>query len=219
MATVISPTTPAEQRVVLYNVAWETYERLLADHLDSSVPRFTYDRGVLEIVSPSSEHEETNWTLATLVDVVAEELDINVRNVGSMTFRRQDIKRGFEPDSSFFIQRFAEVRGRREIDAEVDPPPDLLIEIDVTNQSIDKFPIYAQMGVPEIWRYQRGRVSIHSLDADTYHETDGSIVLPPITGAVLTRFVEASTRLDRLHWLRSLREWVRTQRTGNQETT
>jgi Uma2 family endonuclease len=200
-------------------VAWENYERLLADHLDSSVPRFTYDRGVLEIVSPSTEHEETNRTLATLVDVVAEELGINVRNVGSMTFRRQDIKRGFEPDSCFYIQRFAEVRGRTEIDAEVDPPPDLLIEIDVTNQSLDKFPIYAQMGVPEVWRYRRKRVSIHALDAGAYHEIDASVALPPITSEVLTRFVEASMRLDRLDWLRSLREWVRTQRTGDQAAT
>jgi len=222
MATVITPVRsadPTEQRIVLQNVAWETYERLLADHLDSSVPRFTYDRGVLEIVSPSTEHEETNRTLATLVEVVAEELSINVRNVGSMTFRKRDIKRGFEPDSCFYIQRLAEIRGRTEIDPEVDPPPDLLIEIDVSNQSLDRFPIYAQMGVPEVWRYRRKRVSIHSLDVDVFREIDASVVLPPISSEVLTRFVEASTRLDRIDWLRSLREWVRTQRIGNQGAT
>jgi Uma2 family endonuclease len=217
MATVSTPSSPAEQRVVLQNVAWETYERLLADHLDSSVPRFTYDRGVLEIVSPSTEHEETNRTLATLVEVVAEELAINVRNVGSMTFRRRDIKRGFEPDSCFYIQRFAQVRGRVEIDPDIDPPPDLLIEIDVSNQSLDRFPIYAQMGVPEVWRYRRKRVSIHSLDVDDYHETGTSAALPPMTSEVLTRFVEASTRLDRIDWLRSLRAWARSKQTESRQ--
>jgi Uma2 family endonuclease len=209
MAPVSTLSSPAEQRIVLHNVAWETYERLLADHLDSSVPRFTYDRGVLEIVSPSTEHEETNRTLATLVEVVAEELAINVRNVGSMTFRRRDIKRGFEPDSCFYIQRFAQVRGRVEIDPDIDPPPDLLVEIDVSNQSLDRFPIYAQMGVPEVWRYRRQCVSIHALNAGVYLETEASVALPPITSEVLTRFVASSTRLDRLDWLRSLREWAR----------
>lgn len=99
--TVQSP--PIEQRIVLRNVAWDTYERLLADHVDSSTPRFTYDRGLLEIVRPSPEHETLNRTLALLVEVVAEEPSVDVGNVGSMTFRRQDLERGFEPDSCFYI--------------------------------------------------------------------------------------------------------------------
>ncbi|MDP9356919.1 MAG: Uma2 family endonuclease, partial [Chloroflexota bacterium] len=107
---------PPEQRILLRNVAWETYERLLADHLDSSAPRFAYDRGLLEIVRPSTEHETVNRTLALLVEVVAEELGIDVLNVGSMTFRRQDLQRGFEPGSSFYIQHESSVRGRTQID-------------------------------------------------------------------------------------------------------
>ncbi|MFH4113561.1 hypothetical protein WAI92_20940, partial [Acinetobacter baumannii] len=87
-------TTPAEQRVVLRNVSWEAYERLLRDHAEASSPRFFYDRGTLEIMSPSAEHEEANRTLSLLVEVIAEEFGIEVRNLGSTTFKRADLARG-----------------------------------------------------------------------------------------------------------------------------
>lgn len=211
MATVISP---PEQRVVLNNVAWETYERLLADHLDSSAPRFTYDRGVLEIVSPSVEHEEINRTLATIVVEVAKARRIRFRNFGSMTVRRPSIERGFEADSCFYIRRVEQVRGRRDIDLSIDPSPDLIIEVDVTRSSLDRFPIYAQLDDLEVWRYERGRVSIHVLVDGTYQEADVSLALPPVTSAMLTRFVEDSELLDPWDWSEALLEWVRTHSAG-----
>lgn len=205
-----SPST-GEQRILLSNIAWETYERLLADHLDSSAPRFAYDRGLLEIVSPSTEHETANRTLALLVEVVAEELDIDVLNVGSMTFRRQDLQRGFEPGSSFYIQHAASVRGRTQIDLLVDPPPDLVIEIDVTNPSLNKMPIYAQVGVPEVWRDDGERIMILLLHQGEYRSVATSDALPILTSDVLTHFVVKSKTLKRTTWLRALREWVREQ--------
>ena len=205
-----SPST-GEQRIVLSNIAWETYERLLADHLDSSAPRFAYDRGLLEIVSPSAEHETANRTVALLVEVVAEELDIDVLNVGSMTFRRQDLQRGFEPDSSFYIQHEASVRGRAQIDLLVDPPPDLVIEIDVTNPSLNKMPIYAQVGVPEVWRDDDEQIMILLLHQGEYRSVAMSAAFPILTSDVLTHFVVQSKTLKRTVWLRGLREWVREQ--------
>lgn len=211
MATVESP--PSEQRMVL-RVDWETYERILAQYVDSSVPRFTYDRGLLEIVSPLTEHEETNRTLATLVEVVAEELGIDTRNVGSMTFRREDLQRGIEPDTCFYIGNEGRVRGRTQIDPAVDPPPDLVIEIDVTSPSLPRLPIYAAMGVAEIWRYEANgkRVAVLMLGADDYEEAAESAALPPLTGEVLTRFVAESRSLPRTAWLRGVRGWVREAR-------
>ena len=88
----------AEQRVILQNVSWRTYQDLLADCEDRSSPRLTYDRGVLEIMSPSAEHEEYNRTISMLVEVVAEELSIDVRNLGSTTFKREEQLRGTEPE-------------------------------------------------------------------------------------------------------------------------
>jgi Uma2 family endonuclease len=95
--------SPAEQRVVLHNIGWNTYERLLADHENNSAPRLTYDRGELEIMSPSPEHEKFNRRIAQLVLAVAEELNIEAEDLGSTTFRREDLERGFEPDSCFYM--------------------------------------------------------------------------------------------------------------------
>ncbi len=214
MAIVARPSTvPPAQRVILGNVSWTTYESLLADHLDRSVPHFAYDRGVLEIVCPSTPHEEDNRTLALLVEVVAEELGIDLQNVGSMTFKREDLQRGFEPDSSFYIASEERVRGRTQIDLAADPPPDLVIEIDVSHPSLDKLPIYAEMGVPEVWRVGEGRVTVLRLDDGGYAATDESGALPPLTAATLTRFLIESRDLPRTAWLRSLRAWVRSRAT------
>lgn len=208
MATVASP--PSEQRTVL-RVGWETYERILADHANRSLPRFTYDRGLLEIMSPGTLHERTNRSLATLVEVVAEELGIDILNVGSMTFKREDLQRGFESDSCFYIGNEARVREREQIDLAVDPPPDLVIEIDVTSPSLPRLPIYAAMGVPEIWRYEAdgARVVVLVLGADAYEEAAKSGALPLLTGEVLSRFVAESRALPRTAWLRAVRGWVR----------
>lgn len=206
MATVQSS---PEQKILLRNVSWKTYEHLLADHESSSAPRFAYDRGMLEIMSPSTEHEEYNRTIALLVEVVAEELSVDVRNVGSMTFRREDLERGFEPDSCFYIQNEEHVGGKAQIDLLVDPPPDLVIEIDITSPSLNKFPIYAQIGVPEIWRYGGERVAIFELQGTRYDEVAQSGALPPLDSVILSSLLEESKTLKRTAWLRKLREWAR----------
>ncbi|HWS81574.1 MAG TPA: Uma2 family endonuclease [Rubrobacter sp.] len=200
--------TPAEQRVVLHNIGWNTYERLLADHENNSAPRFTYDRGELEIMSPSPEHEKFNRRIAQLVLAVAEELDIEAEDLGSTTFRREDLERGFEPDSCFYIQNEEQVRGKERIDLAVDPPPDLVIEIDITSPSFNKLPIYAQIGVPEVWRYNGERMTILILEGSDYAETTESIVLPPVTNGVLTDFVEKSKTTRRTVWLQRVRNWA-----------
>ena len=87
-----------EQRILLPNASWETYERLLAERKERRSPHFFYDRGVLEIVSPSAEHDRISRVVAALVELLAEEADTNVENVGSTTFKREDLSRGFESD-------------------------------------------------------------------------------------------------------------------------
>jgi len=201
--------TPAEQRVVLHNIGWDTYERLLADHENNSAPRFTYDRGELEIMSPSPEHEKFNRRIAQLVLAAAEERGVEAEDFGSTTFRREDLERGFEPDSCFYIQNLEQIRGKNRLDLTVDPPPDLIIEIDITSPSFSKLPIYAQIGVPEVWRYDGERMTILILEGSNYVETTESIVLQPVTGNVLTDFVEKSKTARRTAWLEKVREWVR----------
>jgi Uma2 family endonuclease len=157
VATVLSP---PEQRVVLHNVSWETYERILAEHIDCSSPRFTFDHGELEIVTLSAEHERYSVRIADLVGVLADEMDVEVEALGSTTYKRQELERGFEPDSCFYVENIERVRGKDRIDLAVDPPPDLVVEVDITSPSISKLPLFAEFGIPEVWRFDGERLSM-----------------------------------------------------------
>lgn len=201
--------SPAEQRVLLSNVSWETYESLLSGRGETRVPRFTYDRGMLEVMSPSSEHESISYYLGLLVALFAEETGTDVYGVGSTTFRRTDVQRGFEPDACFYVQNEESIRGKSRIDLDLDPPPDLVIEVDITNPSLDKLPIYAQIGVSEIWRCDGDSLSFFTLDNEEYSEVEASIVLPPTTAQAVSNLIEKSKSLELTSWLREVRRAVR----------
>lgn len=201
-----------EQRVLLRQVSWETYERLLSDEPDRSVPRLAFDRGVLELMSPSFEHERINRAFASIVELVCDAYGIDFVDAGSMTIRRPDLEKGFEPDTSYYIEHAAEVIDKKRIDATVDPPPDLVIEIDLSSGSMNKFPIYAAMGVPELWRYENDRVAIFHLVGESYVTDPRSRWLPALTSDVLARFVAERLFTKRAVWLRSVQAWLQTQR-------
>ncbi len=209
MAAVLNST---EQKVIIEPVSWQTYERLLADLDDRSAPRLTYDCGVLEIMSPTARHEELNRNLALIVTIVAAALGLDVRNLGSTTFRREDINRGFEPDSCFYIEHEAAVRGKAKIDLSHDPPPDLVIEIDITSGSLDKFPIYGHVGVPEIWRYDSHHLTIFHLVDDEYQARESSRAFPEIKAADLAQLLQESLSQPSTQWLRSLQDWADRQK-------
>jgi Uma2 family endonuclease len=174
------------QRVILRGVSWTTYERLLADFQDSHAAHFTYDQGVLEITVLSAEHEAIKHALALLVDVLAEELNINVYGFGSTTFRQENLHRGFEPDACFYIQHGERVRGKKKLDLTVDPPPDLVIEVDITSPSLNRMTIYAALGVPEVWRYDGAHVTIACLSDGTYSNAKESTALPKVSSGQLS---------------------------------
>jgi Uma2 family endonuclease len=215
----LTPPPQTTQRLILHGVSWATYRRLLDDFKDSHAAHFAYDRGVLEIMVLSTKHERPNRTLALLVEILAEELNMDVQRLGSTTFTREDLAQGFEPDSCFYVQNEARVRGKEEIDLAVDPPPDLVIEIDITSPSLNKFPIYAQIGVPEVWRYDGRQVQMFTLANRQYTTIGHSPIFPPLSSAVATQFLEESTRLRSTTWLRRVREWARGQRKARRRTT
>ena len=192
--------SPPEQRVVLSKVSWETYERLLEDHLDSSSPRFTYDQGVLEIMSPSAEHEWYNQLVSDMVKLLARELRLDILSLGSTTFRRASAKQGFEPDSCFYVTHIREMRGKERISMAVDPPPDIVVEVAVTHPSVSKFPICAELRVPEIWTYDGSRLAMYELRGPEYVEIAFSRVLRALNAKQLGEFLELGKRLDSLAW-------------------
>src|SRR5580692_10050726 len=153
-------TDTSEQKVILEGVSWETYERLLAEHPEKPGTRFTYDRGALEIMVVSFKHEDLSRTIAKLVDLIAAEMEIDCVDAGSTTFRRKDLAKGFEPDGCFYFRNLERIRGKKEINLRKDPPPDLVIEVDITSPSLNKLPIFWNIGVSEVWRYSKGSLSI-----------------------------------------------------------
>ncbi len=215
MANVFGPPPP---NVILHNVSWKTYECLLKDFENRSAPRFTYDQGALQIMSPLPEHEHRNRVLASLIEEIADEWGWDFANLGSTTFRSEASRRGFEPDSCFYFGENA-VRIRsigREFDQARDPAPDLVIEIDITSPSLPRFPLYAQMGVPEVWRDDSAAVELFGTTSEQeYVLLDESRALPGLTGNVLTRFVQDGLTRARPEWLRTVRAWARTAQTGS----
>ena len=110
-----------------------------------------------------------------LVEVMAEEMGVDIERLGSTTFKRADLHKGFEPDSCFYIQNEERVRGKLEIDLLTDPPPDLVIEIDISHPSLNKLPIYVQVGVPEVWRYDGSQLQLLALNEGQYEDSTHSI--------------------------------------------
>lgn len=200
--------TSTEQRVVLHNVRWETYEQLLRDHLDASVPRFTFDHGELEIMSPSTEHESYSRRIDDVVISVAEELDIEVEALGSTTFRRKEFKRGFEADACFYFRNLGRVIGKKKLDMRVDPPPDLVFEADVTTPSIRKLPIFAEFGVSEVWRLKGKRLFMYILKEGGYQEADESMFLPGLAAADILQLLVQGRTMSTTAWRRLVRAWA-----------
>ena len=199
---------PTENRVIISNVSWETYERLLKDLENQSSPRLAYDQGVLEIMSPHFQHDRAKEILAAIVTMTLEELNVDFEPSGSTTFKREALQRGFEPDSSFYIQNVEGVRGKKKLDMEIDPPPDLLIEIDVTNDSLDKFPLYAALGVPEVWRFE-DFLEIWLLQNGSYVRHPSSAAIPVLNEESISQFMASSLTMKRPDWSRHIRKVIR----------
>lgn len=206
--------SPAEGRALLRNVSWETYERLISEREERPAPRFFYDRGVMEIMSPYIEHESISRITGTLVGEIAIEMDADVFDAGSTTYKREDLEGGFEPDECFyFAENIERVRGKKKLDLDAgDPVPDLVVEVDITNFSLNKLPIYARLGVPEVWRHDGERMEILTLRGSEYVEVSKSSFLPSVTGEILTNFISEGLAMERPAWARKVREWAANRR-------
>ncbi|MEK7830220.1 MAG: Uma2 family endonuclease [Acidobacteriota bacterium] len=198
------------QSVVLYNQSWAFYQRMLAELGDTSSPRLTFNQGTLEIKVASFQHEQINRQLAELFTTIADEFGMDFVHSGSTTFDREDLQRGFQPDSSFYIQNADRIRGKLRINLSVDPPPDLVLEIDITHPSLNKLPIFAALGIPEVWRFSDDVLTILKLDGNEYHEQVESNALPGVTCERLTQLLNHSLEMKRADWLTAVRELAQT---------
>lgn len=198
-----------EQRTVLKGIRWHTFEALLAETGDDRHTRFAYDGFALEIMTPLYEHEGRKTQIHNFIVVFADLFETQLRSAGSTTLRQQARQKGIEPDNCYYIQNASAIAGKRRIDLTLDPPPDLAIEIDITHSSLDKLQIYADLGVPELWRYEGDRLTFYGLQGGRYQEISHSVAFPLVSSAGLEPFLQRSWEEDDMGVLRSLREWVR----------
>jgi Uma2 family endonuclease len=198
---------PPGQTVVLDNVSWDEFEAILEDLGENRGSRIAYDRGILEIMTPLPEHEVKKVYLSNFLEILLEELDIEFCPLGSTTFKNQIMFKGIEPDSCFYIQNEAKVRGKNRLDLTVDPPPDLALEVDISNRSHPE--IYQSLGVPELWRYRSGKLQILLLVDGKYIESPTSANFPnfPLIETIPQYLIQCRTE-GRNKGMKAFRSWV-----------
>jgi Uma2 family endonuclease len=211
ISTALTTAQTNGDRVVLRNVSWELYKELRDDPERDRV-RMTYYRGVLELMSPSGPHERMNRTLEDLVQAWCEAHEIRYANFGSTTYREEAAKAGLEPDTCYYIQHEAEMRNNEEVDLTRDPPPDLALEVDFRSSSKGRMPIYAALGVPEVWRLNADSLRMYRLtEAGVYEEIASSLALPGLHPDLLMRFLQRRGEIDTMSLRREFRDAAATE--------
>jgi Uma2 family endonuclease len=201
--------------VVLQGIEWRTYSRLLRLFEERRSIRLTYDRGDLEIMTLSPEHENLNLLLNHLVVAAAEELGLEIASYGSMTIRRRGRRRGLEADQCYWIANEPRMRGRNRIDLRKDPPPDLVIEVDVSRSSLNRMAIYAALGVPEVWRLDQQGFSILVLGANgEYAAGTNSISFPVVAATAVATYLALRGQVGENALVRQFRTWIKQQQGG-----
>lgn len=203
-------TVPPGQRVLLSNVSWQEFEAILEDLGEHRASRVAYDNGTLEIMTPLPEHETNKELVSDLVKALLEELDVEFCSLGSTTFKNQEMNKGIEPDNCFYIQNEAAVRGKNRLDLTLDPPPDLALEIDVTSRTHPS--IYEALGVPELWRFENGKLQINVLQEGKYIKCEYSPNFPSfLLIGIIPQYLNQCRTLGRNKTMRAFRAWVREQ--------
>ena len=198
------------------DVSWKEYENLLADLGEGYAVRIFFDKGRMEVMAPSSAHERQKSVIHTLVTVLRDELNIDIESLGSTTLRRKTKVVGAEPDDCFYAQNATLVIGRQDLNLTHDPAPDLVVEINRTTSSLDRFPIYAALGVPEIWRLEGRQLRIHLLSGVSYDESPVSRAFTFVTAQALSEFIEFGLKQGERKAAIAFREWVRAHRPEDQ---
>jgi Uma2 family endonuclease len=198
----------SDDHVVLEGVSWEFYQRML-DEIGDGRTRLTYDNGRLEIMSPSGAHDQIKTVIARLIEAYGDETGISVQGIGSTTFKVEELRKGLEPDECYYVQRFEAIVGKENIDLTIDPP-DLAVEVDIFSRSVPRQPIYAALGVPEIWRYHDHAVtSLHRTIDGRYVQSAQSLAFPNLPLDIVSRLVSVGLSKGQPAAVRELKQWIR----------
>ncbi len=198
-----------EMRRVLYGVTWEDYMKLLDATPDLDL-RHTYDEGTLEMMSPRKDHDWVAKLVGRMIEAFTLALDIPIQSIGSTTLRAKQGGRGLQPDQAYYLAHESLVRCKDTYDPKKDPPPDLAIEVDVTSSSLPRMPVFAKIGIPEVWRHRGRGLKFYRLTATGKYETvERSLAFPFLKPADLMRFVNRRGELGETGVVREFVEWAK----------
>ena len=201
---------PPGQTVILENINWSEFKAILEDLGEHRGSRIAYNNGKLEIMTPLPEHEVNKEYISDFLKVILEELDIEFCPLGSTTFKNQAMSKGIEPDSCFYIRHETAVRGKNRLDLSIDPPPDLALEVDITNRSHPE--IYESLGVPELWQYIKSELKFLLLVNGKYVESKTSANFPDLPLLeVIPQYLAQCRTEGRNKGMRAFRSWVKEQ--------
>jgi Uma2 family endonuclease len=207
VCTALTASPNGEQRVIFRNITWQGYQQLLGIFGDRQAARITFDRGTLEIAMPLEDHEFSGRLIERLIIILVVELGLMVKTMGSTRLDRADLERGAEPDNAYYIQNQSLVTGRT-VNLATDPPPDLVVEVDITHTDINKPALYASMGIPEFWRYDGQKWYIYQLQVSAYVEVSVSPTFPMLSKEKFYEFLavaqsnEVQAEVDFRNWIR-----------------
>ena len=201
---------PGETLIIDAN--WEEFNEILDELGEKRSSRIAYQNEQLQIMVPLPEHETNKCFLSDFIGILLEEYDIEFCPLGSTTFKSIKTLKGVEPDSCFYITHEQQVRGKNRLDLAVDPPPDIVVEVDITSRSHPE--IYAALGVPELWQYDRQEFLIQhlNLESRTYQARSESRYFPGLPLAeILPQYLQRAKMEGRNTTMRAFRAWVREQ--------
>jgi Uma2 family endonuclease len=189
-----SPPKPiGEKRLTFRNLDWPAFKQIQTLLAANSRARFTYDHGTLEITMPLEIHERSARLIELFVRILVMEMGLRIKTMGSTTLDREDLLKSAEPDNGYYIQNYAQVADH-EINLDLDPAPDLVVEVDITHTDLNKDALYASMGVPEFWRFNGNTWRILCLDHGKYLEQAQSPTFPIVSKQDLYEFLEIAFR-------------------------
>ncbi|HEY9644392.1 MAG TPA: Uma2 family endonuclease [Coleofasciculaceae cyanobacterium] len=207
---------PTEKRTILTDISWQKFEDLLVELGAERQTRLTYFRGKLELMTPIAAHERCNKLIESLILILVEELHLPVSQLMPILLKAPELGCAVEPDACYYFHTAA-MQGQIELHLPPDPPPDLLVEVALTKSNLDKLPLYATLGIPEVWRYittpgadvLKGQLLIYQLQDHHYIERQSSLIFPFLPASRVLQFLEASDSMSLATAIRLLRAWIK----------
>ncbi len=203
---------PENGILTLSDVSWEEYERLIQAVGEAPSLRINYDQGRMQIMTISFKHEHYAHIVEQVIGRLSSILRLKVTFFGSATLKRQKRLKGAEPDACFYVQSTEIIGNKINLDLRVDPPPDVVLEVDIHHESFSRFHLYEGLGVPELWHYDERKLTIYQLQDGHYQVVPVSIAFPLLTGDILTEFLTRSQTEGQYETVLAFEEWLRAQK-------